>query len=48
MRSVFLVFVCAVTIAFEVCSDAALTRAEVSHAAVSDPATMDVIEALAG
>ena len=48
MISVFFVYVCAVTIAFVVYSDAALPRAEVSHAAVSDPATMDVIEALAG
>ena len=44
MKPVFLVFVLAlITIAFEVCSDAAFTGAEVSHAAVPDPATWAIV-----
>jgi hypothetical protein len=47
MRSVFLVFVLAlISIAFEVYSDAALTNAEVSHAAVPDPATVAIAHGL--
>jgi hypothetical protein len=47
MRSVFLVFVLAlITIAFEVYSDAALTSAAVSHAAVPDPATVAIAHGL--
>jgi hypothetical protein len=47
MRSIVLVFVLAlITIAFEVYSDAALTSAEVSHAAVPDPATVAIAHGL--
>jgi hypothetical protein len=47
MKTITIIFVLAlITIAFEVYSDAALTSTEVSHAAVPDPATKAVANAL--
>jgi hypothetical protein len=47
VRSIFLIFVLAlISIAFEVYSDAALTRTEVSHVAVPDPATVAIAHGL--
>jgi hypothetical protein len=47
MRTLAVIFVLApITIAFEIYSDAALTRAHVSHTSVPDPATVAIAHAL--
>jgi hypothetical protein len=47
VRTLAVIFVMAlIAIAFEIYSDAALTSAEVSHAAAPDPATVAVAHAL--